>query len=234
MNVRALIPAAGVGRRFGTTLPKQYQPLAGRPILERSIARLFDCRYIDQLVVALSPNDNDWPMIAEDVRDRVSVTTGGAERADSVRLALQSMTDLAAGDWVLVHDAVRPLVSPLLIDKMLASLRPEEPGAILAVPIQDTVKRHIQSPGREPKIAETLDRSFLWAAQTPQVFQYGLLREALEKTQGDPAVTDEASAMEMCGHAVRLIEGDRQNMKITSQQDLQLAELLWAQQHVMV
>jgi len=228
MKVRAVVPAAGVGRRFGTNIPKQYQPLAGKPILEHSITRLLASEYVEEVDVVLSPEDTYWTSIAADIRHRVRTCVGGKERADSVRLALLSMEGVSEDDWVLVHDAARPLLSVQLLDQMISSLCDGEPGVILAVPIQDTVKR--ESPSSKGLVAETLDRSFLWAAQTPQVFQYGLLRAALEKTAGNLSVTDEASAMEMCGHPVRLMMGDRQNLKITSQEDLQLGEWLWAQQ----
>ena len=224
MNVRALIPAAGVGRRFGTTLPKQYQPLAGRPILERSIARLFDCRYIDQLVVALSPNDTDWPMIAEDVRDRVSVTTGGAERADSVRLALQSMTDLAAGDWVLVHDAVRPCVTSECVEALITAGTQDEHGAISALPISDSIKREV---GDSQQAGSTLRHQGAWLSQTPQLFKADLLRQALERAiKSEADVYDSSSAMEHAGYRPHLIHGSPTNFKLTFESDLKLARRL--------
>lgn len=218
-SVFAIIPAAGVGRRFGGDIPKQYITLAGRPVIQHSIERLYDCPEIHQICVALDENDKWWSDLDADLRSIVSTTLGGAERADSVRLALESLTQAEPDDWVLVHDAVRPLLAPELVSQLLSSLLPDESGAILAMPIYETVKRATVS----DLVESTLDRSNLWAAQTPQVFRYAALKNALEATSGNPAITDEASAMEFCGHSVRLVEGHRNNIKITSLEDLEFA-----------
>lgn len=221
-RVFAVIPAAGVGRRFGGKVPKQYAPLAGKPIIQHSIERLHCCSEIQDICVALDANDSWWEDLDPITRSLVSTTHGGIERADSVRMALGSMSHAKPQDWVLVHDAVRPLVDSDLVSRFLSTLLPEESGAILALPIYETVKRANGS----DFVESTLDRSNLWTAQTPQVFRYGLLKQALEATIGNPSITDEASAMESCGHSVRLVEGHRNNIKITAAEDLELAERL--------
>lgn len=220
MKVYGVIPAAGVGRRFGAAIPKQYQLLAGKTILEHSIAQLQSSQELAGLWVALNPDDQCWSSLHEDIRNSVKVVTGGAERADSVRLAIHQISDASDSDWVLVHDAVRPLVDPGTVGALIQSLGSEEAGAILALPIYETVKQaHANQ-----TVAATLDRSSLWTAQTPQVFRYGLLKQSLEATKGDRNITDEASAMEACGHSVRLHQGHRNNIKITAREDLLLAE----------
>jgi len=222
MKVYGVVPAAGSGKRFGTALPKQYQLLAGKPVLEHSISRLIASFDLSGFWVALGADDINWDALDPQIRAAVHRVEGGTERADSVRLAIDAIPDATADDWVMVHDAVRPLVSPKLVGELLRSLDKNEAGAILALPVFDTVKLATS----ENTVAKTLDRTGLWTAQTPQVFRYGMLKEALEATIGNPGVTDEASAMEACGHKVRLYEGHRNNIKITCREDLLLAEQL--------
>lgn len=222
MKIYGVLPAAGTGSRFGTELPKQYQLLAGKPVLEHSISRLLDSYELSGFWVALNTADSNWQSLNSEIRNVVTVVDGGAERADSVRLAIEAIPNASSEDWVMVHDAVRPLVSPKLVAQLLTSLGENEAGAILALPVYDTVKlATVQN-----HVSKTLDRTGLWTAQTPQIFRYGLLKEALETTKGDERVTDEASAMEACGHKVRLYEGHRNNIKITCREDLLLAEQL--------
>ena len=222
MKVYGVLPAAGKGKRFGTELPKQYQLLAGKPVLEHSISRLLASFDLSGFWVALGAEDIHWDSIDPQVRSAVHRVDGGTERADSVRLAIDAIPNASADDWVMVHDAVRPLVSSKLVGELLHSLDKNEAGAILALPVFDTVKLATN----ENTVSKTLDRTNLWTAQTPQVFRYGMLKEALETTAGDTSITDEASAMEACGHRVRLYEGHRNNMKITCREDLLLAEQL--------
>lgn len=222
MKVFGVVPAAGIGRRFGSKIPKQYQQLAGKTILEHSILRLQAGADLESIRVALHETDQYWPMLSDEIRQSVQVVSGGAQRSDSVRLAMASITNAQPDDCVLVHDAVRPLLDPKKVAELIETLSAGEPGAILAIPVHDTIKQA----GADQSIDKTLDRSALWAAQTPQVFRFGLLKEALDSTQGDDQITDEASAMEACGHRVRLYEGHRSNIKITCQEDLALAEYL--------
>ena len=231
MTVFAVIPAAGVGKRFGAGTPKQYLPLCGKTILERSLLKISGCSVIEKIVLAIDYNDYHWPSIEqqldESLRERIILAEGGSERADSVLNALRLIPNPAPDDWVLVHDAVRPLVSSEQIASMLSALNQAEdsvPGGILALPMQDTVKQSQKT--NFTQVMKTLDRSLLWAAQTPQVFRFELLKEALESTAGNPQITDESSAMEACGHSVRLFEGHKYNIKITTPEDLAMAEFI--------
>ncbi|MCL4170651.1 UNVERIFIED_CONTAM: hypothetical protein GTU68_037030 [Idotea baltica] len=196
--------------------------LSNRTILEHSLEKIIGCGHVADIWVAIKMDDPYWPVIEENLKHSVNVVEGGAERADSVLNAIAAIPGAQADDWVLVHDAVRPLVDSNIINDLLDSLTDSDAGAILAQPVYETVKLA----NDDRTVSKTLDRSQLWTAQTPQVFRYGLLKDALESTRGDRSITDEASAMEACGHQVRLIEGHRYNIKITCREDLVLAEQL--------
>ncbi|MCV6605619.1 MAG: 2-C-methyl-D-erythritol 4-phosphate cytidylyltransferase [Porticoccaceae bacterium] len=215
----AVVPAAGVGRRFGGQCPKQYQSLLGKPVARWSLERILSLSNIERCVVAINPDDTHWPQLALD-DSRLQTTLGGAERADSVRLALQALSDCAGDDdWVLVHDIARPCVRPGDIQTLMAELVSHPVGGILAAPMADTVKRVA-----DQNIAATEDRSQLWAAYTPQMFRYGLLRQALTVVrQQGVTPTDEAAAIEALGLSHRVVEGQRDNIKITRAEDLAIA-----------
>ncbi|MEH6583750.1 MAG: 2-C-methyl-D-erythritol 4-phosphate cytidylyltransferase [Halioglobus sp.] len=217
-----VLPAAGIGSRMGTSLPKQYLLLQGQTVMEHSLQALLDCPHIDTVMVALHPEDDRPAAMACFSQTGVMQTTGGATRSDSVLAALKALEGVAeSGDWVLVHDAARPCVSAGQIAELIHCVGRTGVGGILAEPIVDTVKRASQ----EGHVLETLDRSTLWRAQTPQMFRLGELRSALEdaKTK-NLAITDEASAMELAGHAVQLVKGSARNLKITLPEHLPLAE----------
>lgn len=218
-----VVPAAGVGRRFGADQPKQYLPLAGRPVAEWTLERLLQVDGVQQVVVAISSEDQWWQQLT--ISDsRVNTVTGGAERADSVRLALESLADSAAEqDWVLVHDIARPCVRVADIERLVATLESHPVGGILATPMADTVKRV----GQKSAITNTEDRQQLWAALTPQMFRYGTLRQALaEAVSSGQQPTDEAAAIEALGHQALVVEGQRDNLKITRPEDLVIAEAI--------
>ncbi len=217
----ALVPAAGSGSRMGGALPKQYLPLSGRPLIEHSLFALAAHPRIDKVYVVLSPEDGWWEGqgIAHD--KLVVLRCGGAARADSVMNGLKAIAnEIAADDWVLVHDAARPCLRAEHLDRMLAELADDEVGGILAVPVADTLKRAESG----QRIAETVPREGLWQAQTPQMFRHGLLLQALEAAGS--AVTDEASAIERMGLRPKLVEGDARNLKVTYPRDLELAALI--------
>jgi 2-C-methyl-D-erythritol 4-phosphate cytidylyltransferase len=224
----ALIPAAGVGKRFGAELPKQYLQLAGRPVIDHAIGPFVDHPRIAGCVVALGTEDGWWAdTSAYAAHPRVHRAPGGAERCDSVRRALDVLGGVAGDeDWVLVHDAARPCLRRCDLDALLAALAEEPVGALLAVPIADTVKR-----AQGDRVAETVPRTGLWRAYTPQAFRLGLLRQALDhaKAKGQ-IVTDDASAVELLGLRPRLIEGRADNIKITRREDLPLAAFFMARQ----
>lgn len=224
----AVVPAAGVGRRFGATIPKQYLPLAGSRVIDRSLAALLREPRIRGLVVALDPHDTYWPETALADDPRIRRVAGGTERCHSVLNALEALGAMAAvEDWVLVHDAARPCLRHEDLVRMIDLLSEDPIGGILAAPVSDTMKE-ADGGGR---IGRTVARERLWRAFTPQMFRLGLLRDALRSAlAAGELVTDEAGAVERAGHAPRLIEGHTDNIKITRPEDLPLAEFYLEQQ----
>ncbi len=223
----AVVPAAGVGTRMGGERPKQYLPLLGRPIIAHTLARLCNHARIDGVVVALAADDKWWPLI-HDSQPGFSraplVVTGGRERRDSVLCGLEALSERAsARDWVLVHDAVRPCLRDIDIDRLIEALSTDEVGGLLAIPVKDTMKRG----GGDQRVRETVSRESLWHAQTPQMFRLAALRDAIRLSiEEDRDVTDEAQAMELAGARPRLVPGDEENIKITRREDLALAEFI--------
>ncbi|NIC06745.1 2-C-methyl-D-erythritol 4-phosphate cytidylyltransferase [Billgrantia bachuensis] len=222
-----VVPAAGRGRRMGAGLPKQYLDLAGRPVLAHTLARLHQAFPAARLCLCLDPDDahfdSAWVPFAQWRR-----SPGGAERVDSVRLALASIANEADDDdWVLVHDVARPCVRVDDLTRLHAALRQDPVGGLLATPVADTMKRDDGQGG----VAHTEPRSGLWHAQTPQGFRYGLLCRALDEARmHGAAITDEASAVEALGLSPRLVPGRRDNIKITHPEDLALAGHILAAQ----
>ena len=227
----AVVPAAGVGKRMGGDRPKQYLPIAGKTVLEHSLDRLLDCSEINGVVVAISAGDEYWKDLNYQHEKPVLLASGGKERSDSVLNALHELSQTADdNDWVLVHDAARPCVRQEDIQKLIQSCKDHPVGGILAVPVKDTIKKSNDTAETQltesclPEIRETVDRSKLWHAQTPQMFHLGSLRDALSKALGAGVeVTDEASAVEWAGHKPLLVEGHADNIKITRQEDVNLA-----------
>ena len=221
-NHWAIVPAAGVGRRMGGDIPKQYLPLNGRPVIDHTLERLLGYPSIRQVVIALTPDDQWWPNTAFANHTGVVRVEGGMERCDSVLNALRRLCEFAADDdWVLVHDAARPCLRSGDIDRLIEQLAEHPVGGILGMPVRDTMKRADQS----GQISETVCREGLWHAFTPQMFRLGLLRVALsDAIEQGKQVTDEASAMELAGYAPMLVEGHPDNIKITRPEDLVLAE----------
>jgi 2-C-methyl-D-erythritol 4-phosphate cytidylyltransferase len=218
----ALVPAAGNGARFGSAIPKQYLPLAGRPMIHHALDALCRCPCIERVWVILSPNDAwwgtyDWSSLGVKLE---ALRCGGATRAESVVNGLAAVGRVVAeDDWMLVHDAARPGLSQALLARLCEALRDDPVGGLLAVPVADTLKR--ADAGQ--RAAATEPREGLWQAQTPQMFRYGLLRSALEAR---PALTDEAGALEAMGRRPLLVRADASNFKVTYPADLELAELV--------
>lgn len=218
----ALVPAAGNGARFGAEIPKQYLELAGRPMIAHALAAL--CRFtrIERVWVVLSPGDEWWEAYDwSDLGEKLGVLRcGGATRAETVSNGLLAIADVAAeSDWVLVHDAARPCLSQAMLADLCDQLDDDPVGGLLAVPVADTLKRADAA----QRVAATESRDGLWQAQTPQMFRYGLLSRTLA---ANPAVTDEAGAIEATGHRPRLVKADATNFKVTYPADLRLAELV--------
>jgi 2-C-methyl-D-erythritol 4-phosphate cytidylyltransferase len=210
--------------------PKQYLMLGGITILEHSLNCFLGHPSLLGVVVSLATDDPFWPSLACASDPRLQRAAGGRERADSVLSALLHLHAQGAADddWVLVHDAARPNLSRDDLDKLLSSLANDPVGGLLAVPARDTLKR-ADAHGR---VSETVDRSTIWQAYTPQMFRLGALHRALaDSLVADVAITDEASAIEWAGHAPRLVEGRSDNIKVTRPEDLEWLRQRWARQH---
>ncbi|MPR03192.1 2-C-methyl-D-erythritol 4-phosphate cytidylyltransferase [Pseudomonas sp. MAFF 212408] len=223
----AVIPAAGVGARMATDRPKQYLQLGGRTILEHSLGCFLDHPSLKGLVVSLAVDDPYWPNLTCATDPRIQRADGGSERSGSVLNALLQLNALGASDddWVLVHDAARPNLSRDDLDTLLAELAHDPVGGLLAVPARDTLKRA----DKHGRVVETVDRSLIWQAYTPQMFRLGALHRALaDSLVADAVITDEASAMEWAGQAPRLVEGRADNIKVTRPEDLEWLRLRWA------
>ncbi|MDR9439069.1 MAG: 2-C-methyl-D-erythritol 4-phosphate cytidylyltransferase [Halomonas sp.] len=226
-----VVPAAGQGRRMDADRPKQYLPLAGRPVLARTLARLHEAFPAARLCLCLDPSDGHFDPAWVPFADW-RWAPGGAERVDSVVNALDAIAPEAAeDDLVLVHDVARPCVTVDDLVRLLDAIADDPVGGLLSAPVADTMKRD-DGAGR---VRATEPREGLWHAFTPQGFRYGLLRRALGEAQARGiAVTDEASAVEAAGLSPRLVSGRRDNLKITHPEDLALAALiLSAQQQVL-
>jgi 2-C-methyl-D-erythritol 4-phosphate cytidylyltransferase/2-C-methyl-D-erythritol 2,4-cyclodiphosphate synthase len=212
----ALIVAAGRGRRFGDALPKQYQTLLGRPVLRHTAAAFLGHPGIDAVRVVIGADDAALYANAVGDLGLLQPVIGGAERQDSVRLGLESLVEHAP-DTVLIHDAARPLVDAAVIARALAGLADHD-GTIAAIPITDTVKR--ADGGR---IVDTIDRTHLWRAQTPQAFRFGAILDAHRRAAGG-RLSDDAAVAEQAGLRVGVTLGDEINVKITTQDDLMRVE----------
>ncbi|MEB4592071.1 2-C-methyl-D-erythritol 4-phosphate cytidylyltransferase [Candidatus Thiothrix sp. Deng01] len=228
-KVWVVIPAAGVGARMQADRPKQYLPLAGKTVIEHTLACFAGHPAIAGIVVVVSAQDPFWPQLP--VKEMSIFTAiGGKERADSVLNGLNYLTEqLQAAESVnvLVHDAARPCLSRGDLDKLLVAGADESAGAILAVPVRDTMKR--AGATVPPHISHTENREGLWHALTPQMARLGVLRAALaDALRKGAIITDEASALEQSGLHPLLVEGDARNIKITRPADLALAEFFLA------
>jgi 2-C-methyl-D-erythritol 4-phosphate cytidylyltransferase len=222
LPIYAIIPAAGVGSRMQADRPKQYLQLHGKTILEHTVDKLLAHPAVSKAIIATSDDDPYFPMLPLASHPDAIRVRGGKERADSVLSAL----DYLAGEdgehcWVMVHDAARPCVTFTDIDKLIAEVRAHPVGGILAAPVRDTMKRGDTS----QHITETVDRTRLWHALTPQMFPADLLHQALSRAlAAGVSITDEASAIEWFGLAPKLVAGRADNLKVTQPEDLALAE----------
>lgn len=223
-SVWAVVPAAGRGQRMGAALPKQYLPLAGKPIVQHAVERLVAHPRVRAVVVALAADDRHWATLELNLEhERVLTVTGGAERCLSVLAALGRLAGLAAADdWVLVHDAARPCLRAGDLDALIEACLGHPVGGLLATPVRDTLKRA----GPAGEVVATVERTGLWHALTPQMFRLASLTAAIEAALASGVtVTDEAQAMELAGHAPLLVPGHADNIKVTEPRDRELAEL---------
>jgi 2-C-methyl-D-erythritol 4-phosphate cytidylyltransferase len=219
----ALLPCAGAGSRAGTAQPKQYQPIAGVPMVRHTLAAFRQVPRLSGVLVVVAPGD---ATLASDPVAHVTVAPcGGASRAESVLNGLNHLLATLARpeDWVLVHDAARCLVTPGQIDALIDACLPDAVGGLLALPLPDTLKSEAQG-----RVATTIDRSGKWLAQTPQMFRIGALQRAYAAHAASDfaGLTDEASAMEASGARPLLVRGSAQNIKVTFPEDFMLAEVV--------
>lgn len=220
-----VIPAAGIGSRMQAQCPKQYLTVAGQTILELTLACFLEHPTVRGIIIALAEHDRWWPELNLATDTRIHTVIGGAERADSVLNALLALehSGAQADDWVLVHDAARPLLEREDLDCLLTELASDPVGGLLAVPARDTLKQ-VNADGQ---IVKTIDRSIIWHALTPQMFRLDLLQRALaDALQAGVVVTDESSAMEWAGYTPRVVEGQATNIKITRPEDLLFLQTL--------
>jgi 2-C-methyl-D-erythritol 4-phosphate cytidylyltransferase len=228
MSYFALVPAAGSGSRMSSGVPKQYLPLAGRPLIFHALATLAAVPAIEKVFVVLAPDDAEWARHDwRELGEKVAVLRcGGDTRAASVTQGLRAVREtVAAEDWVLVHDAARACLTVAHVEALIGEAGADPVGGILAVPVADTLKQAGDVLDGMNRIAATVPREGLWQAQTPQMFRHGTLLDALEFA---PVVTDEASAIEALGLKPRLVAADATNFKVTYPLDLHLAELILA------
>jgi 2-C-methyl-D-erythritol 4-phosphate cytidylyltransferase len=228
INYWGVVPAAGVGKRMQADRPKQYLPLNGATVIEQTLTRLLQVEEFSAVVVAISAEDPYWPELAISKNKRIYTAPGGKERADSVLSALEKIADKAKpNDWVLVHDAARPCITKSDVECLINELQDHAVGGILGQASHDTLK----TVDAELAIIDTVDRSKIWRAFTPQMFRYAALKAALEEASGKGwVVTDDASAMELQGEQPKMIDGRADNIKITRPEDLALAQFYLEQQ----
>lgn len=224
-----VIPAAGIGQRMQAECPKQYLKLNGRFILDITVSRLLESAGFAGCMVALNARDQWWSATESAADSRVHTCAGGQERADSVLAALRGLDGLAGeDDWVMVHDAARPCLHKQDLVRLVDTLQDHPVGGLLAAPVADTLKQ--SDGGKPPEVVSTVDRRGLWRALTPQMFRFGVLRQALESSlAAGHGVTDESSAIEFSGRMPVLVEGRSDNIKITVPSDLSLAGFILSQ-----
>lgn len=223
-DVIAILPAAGIGSRMGTSCPKQYLTIGGKTLLEHAVAALLQQPCIRRVIVVISATDRHFLRLPLAGDPRVSWAVGGQERAESV---MAGLLRAEGADWVLVHDAARPCLHQDDLTRLLSITGYSTVGGILATPVRDTMKR--AGVGGDT-IEHTVARQDLWHALTPQLFPLSLLKACLSQALAEGAlITDEASALEYCGYQPLLVAGRADNIKITCPEDLALATFYFTQ-----
>lgn len=229
-KIWVVIPAAGVGKRMNSNIPKQYMMLNNQTVIEHTLAVFLQQPLVSGIVVAVSKDDGYWSSVQYASDEKIHVADGGKERCDSVLNALLEIKKIAdEDDWVLVHDAARPCLAQDDLLSLINQLRTHTVGGLLAFPVRDTMKR--QSMDGINVVDHTVEREGLWHALTPQMFKVGMLYDALTNALNAGAVvTDESSAMEYAGYSPVLIEGKASNIKVTQSEDLLLASFFLTRQ----
>lgn len=219
----ALIPAAGVGARMAADGPKQYLAIGAKPMLRHTVDAFRSSPLIAHVYVVVSAGDGYIDGVLPAAAGVTVLRCGGASRMESVQNALRQLGEvLTDRDWVLVHDAARPGLDAALIEKLITTVGDDPVGGLLALPVVDTVKRAAGS------AVTTVARDGLWLAQTPQMFRYRLLCDALAAATDASVITDDASAVEAMGLSPRLVEGHPRNLKVTLPADIRTAEMYLA------
>lgn len=223
MSVWVIIPAAGIGARMEADRPKQYMLIHGKPMISYSVDVFLRLSIIEKVVVAINAEDRWWTSLSCSQHEKTMTVVGGHERVDSVLSALTFLEESAApDDWVLVHDAARPCISEVAVQHLVAQLKDHPVGGLFGLPVVDTLKR-LNDAG---EVEATISRVGLWRAQTPQMFRFGILKQAIEKALYDGVlITDEASAIEYIGLQPKMLLGQSENIKVTLPEDLSLAAL---------
>ncbi len=227
-NYWIIVPAAGIGSRMGSEIPKQYLTLGAKTVIVHTLERLLGLPFIAGIVVVVAKTDTYWSNLAISKHPIIYSVEGGAERATSVLNGLNYLHEkIQPQDWVLVHDAARPCVTLANIETLCATLSGDAVGGILATLVSDTLKQV----DAKNTIVKTIDRRSLWQAQTPQLFRYKLLCDCLSQAvaRGEN-ITDEASALELFGYSPKIVEGRSDNIKITRSDDLLLTAFILLQQ----
>jgi 2-C-methyl-D-erythritol 4-phosphate cytidylyltransferase len=230
--VWAIVPASGVGTRMQSPVPKQYLQLCGKSILEHTLDRLLSFKPTRGVILVLRQGDQAWEALNYQSQKPLIIASGGKERQDSVYNGLLKLLEIEPGDpYVMIHDAVRPLVSHQELQKLMESAIQNTAGAILGVPVTDTLKRQSEN----SRILETVARDGLWRAFTPQLFRSSLLLEAYNNVrEKNLPITDDAASVEALGMNPSLVESSVQNIKITNRQDLELASQILMRQQTKV
>jgi 2-C-methyl-D-erythritol 4-phosphate cytidylyltransferase len=225
MRYFLVIPAAGSGRRFSSSVPKQYAMLGAATVIEHALAPFESDPDCAGIVVAVAPGDPTWPVIAARRSRLIDAVEGGEQRAHSVRNALRALaTRVRDDDWIMIHDAARPCFTVADLRLLKRDLAAHPVGGLLAVPLADTLKRALEPGSQVTHVDATVDREGLWRAVTPQVFRCGVLLRALEAAlEAKRVPTDEAQAIEWSGQRPRLVAGRTDNIKVTTADDLALA-----------
>jgi 2-C-methyl-D-erythritol 4-phosphate cytidylyltransferase len=225
MRYFVVIPAAGSGRRFLSSVPKQYAALGGSTVIEHALASFESDPDCAGVVVAIAADDAQWPAIAARRSRLIEGVVGGEQRAHSVRNALRALASRARDDdWIMVHDAARPCFTSDDLGLLKRELASHPVGGLLAVPLADTLKRALEPGEVATHVDQTIDRNGLWRAATPQVVRCGVLLRALEAAlDANRTPTDEAQAVEWSGQRPRLVAGRADNIKVTTADDLALA-----------
>jgi 2-C-methyl-D-erythritol 4-phosphate cytidylyltransferase len=228
MRYYLVIPAAGSGRRFSQSIPKQYASLGSSTVIEHALTPFETDPDCGGIVVAIAEGDSTWPGIAARRTRVIETAVGGAQRAHSVRNALRALAGRARDDdWIMVHDAARPCFASSDLQLLKQELAAHPVGGLLGVPLTDTLKRALEPGTQSVHVDETVDRDGLWRAVTPQVFRLGVLLRALEAALDAQRVpTDEAQAVEWSGQRPRLVAGRADNIKVTTAEDLDLASAI--------